>query len=302
MKQIVAAMLKQHARKVLSATIMAVTLGLLIRFLLVHPDYLVAVRRVSLPTVIGIIALNALLTIVLAVVYQFVLFLCGQHIAFREQLLLTAYASLANFLGPLQSGPAIRMVYLKSRHQVNLKSYAVALSIYYGFFALISCAFIAAPHVPFWLSGSGGLLLVVLIFELARWYQKWERRRHQFELHVSLQYLAGLFLATFIQIAIVTSYYAMELHAVGIHASTVQLLSYTGISNLALFASLTPDAIGIRESFLLFSKSIHHFSTAAIVTANILDRAVYLLFLAIMFIIVLAAHGRQRLAMYRVGH
>jgi uncharacterized membrane protein YbhN (UPF0104 family) len=73
------------------------------------------------------------------------------------------------------------------------------------------------------------------------------------------------------------------------------VLSYTGAANLALFVSLTPGAIGFRESFLYFSQSLHHITTAQILSANLIDRAVYVIFLLLLLLVVLIMHVGKRL-------
>jgi uncharacterized membrane protein YbhN (UPF0104 family) len=66
---------------------------------------------------------------------------------------------------------------------------------------------------------------------------------------------------------------------------------------MALFVSLTPGAIGIREAFLTFSQQLHHIDTSTIVAANIIDRAVYLVFLGVLFIFVFSLHARDKLSL-----
>ena len=71
-------------------------------------------------------------------------------------------------------------------------------------------------------------------------------------------------------------------------------------ANFALFVSLTPGAIGIREAFLVFSQDLHHIPNDIIVAANVLDRAVYILFLGLLFIIVLLMHAGSKLQLQKV--
>jgi len=103
--------------------------------------------------------------------------------------------------------------------------------------------------------------------------------------------------ATAIQITAVAAAYAVELHIVGAHASLRQVLAYTGVANLSLFVSLTPGAIGIRESFLLFSTNLHHIARADIIAASLIDRAIYLAFLGLLFILAVGLHAKKRLGM-----
>ncbi|HZL07693.1 MAG TPA: hypothetical protein VFC50_00680, partial [Candidatus Dormibacteraeota bacterium] len=79
------------------------------------------------------------------------------------------------------------------------------------------------------------------------------------------------------------------------HISWGQAMSYSGAANFALFVSLTPDAIGFRETFLVFSHRLHHVSTANILSANVIDRGAYVIFLLLLFVVVLSLHAKDRL-------
>ena len=111
--------------------------------------------------------------------------------------------------------------------------------------------------------------------------------------------LLELFAATICQLLCVTIIYFVELRAVHTGASFQQSLTYGGAANFALFVSLTPGAIGFREAFLTFSEKLHHISTANIVAANIIDRAVFVAFLGILFLIILAMHANTRFGKIR---
>jgi uncharacterized membrane protein YbhN (UPF0104 family) len=102
-------------------------------------------------------------------------------------------------------------------------------------------------------------------------------------------------LATAAQIAAVSLIYFLELRNVAPGTHFSQAIIYTGAANLALFVSLTPGAIGFRESFLLFSQNLHHVSGSTIVAASILDRAVYVLVLAGLAAYIFGSHAARRL-------
>jgi uncharacterized membrane protein YbhN (UPF0104 family) len=79
-----------------------------------------------------------------------------------------------------------------------------------------------------------------------------------------------------------------------------QTLSYAGAANFSLYAALTPGAIGIREAFLVFSQGIHHISSSVIVAANVIDRAVFLLFLGLLFVGVTLLHAKDKLGVKKL--
>ena len=281
--------------------VILLTAILFVRFFTQHPQYITSLRHVSLWAVLSIIGLNALLLIVLAVIYQATLALCGHRLPFKEQLLLTAYSSLANFFGPLQSGPGVRAVYLKSKHHVHLRDYMVATLLYYACFATVSAAFLFGGSRPWWQTLAGCTAVVACSWVVITWFM---RRQAKSAKTTGLQLLPRplitLLLATIVQITIVAAYYSLELRAIGAHASLGHMISYAGAANFGLFVSLTPDAIGIRESFLVITKRLHHLSTAAIITANVLDRAAYVLFLGFLLIIIIAVHAKDSLDINRL--
>jgi uncharacterized membrane protein YbhN (UPF0104 family) len=112
---------------------------------------------------------------------------------------------------------------------------------------------------------------------------------------INLVNLGWLFAATAAQMTVQVVIFYTELRSVDASISFAQALTYTGAANFALFVSLTPGAIGIREAFLVFSQGLHHISSAAIVAANVIDRAVYLMLLGILFILVLSLHAKDKL-------
>jgi len=69
---------------------------------------------------------------------------------------------------------------------------------------------------------------------------------------------------------------------------------YTGAANFALFVSITPGAIGFRESFLLFSQHLHHIDSSTIVAANLIDRSVYIVLLLLLAAGIFGTHAQRR--------
>jgi uncharacterized membrane protein YbhN (UPF0104 family) len=216
--------------------------------------------------------------------------LCKVRLPLHDNLLLNAYTTVINFFGPLQSGPAFRAVYLKKKYQLNLKRYAVATLLYYFFFAIISGTFLLSGLLKWWLVplfvlGACGLL----IFSRSKFFA---RKFDEIDLH-AWYYLAA---ATFLQLSLVAAIYYSELHSLDNHISVSQAIIYTGAANFALFVSITPGAIGFRESFLVFTRHLHHISNSLIVAANILDRAMYFVLLLILIVFLLLTHAKKQLA------
>lgn len=280
----------------LSAFIIVITIAAFTWYLHGHPDYIDKLKQTDGRVVIALIAINFVLINVLAAIYQVTVRIAGKSLDRRENFLLTIYSSIANFFGPLQSGPGVRAVYLKKRHQIRLRDYTFATLIYYALYAVVSALFALVGARPWWqtvlaVAGAAGVSAAVLY-----WFRRRSRRKEkQSYLQLAPRLLATLLLLVTVQISLITVRYYVELQAVHADVSIGQAVSYTGAANFALFVSVTPDGIGIREAFLLFSQRLHGVDTQYIVSASLLDRASYILFLGLLFVVALSLHAKDRL-------
>jgi uncharacterized membrane protein YbhN (UPF0104 family) len=112
---------------------------------------------------------------------------------------------------------------------------------------------------------------------------------------VSIRAVVWIAAATAFQVLTQAVIFFIELRQVDQAVTVAQAFSYTGAANFAVFVSLTPGAIGIREAFLVFSQNIHGISNTIMVAANVIDRAVYLLFLGVLFGLVVGLHAKDKL-------
>lgn len=266
------------------------TIGLFIYYSLKHPELWKQLSSVNIFTILALFGLYILFMGSLILILQSTLVLCRVNMKPKENLLLTSYSAIINFFGPLQSGPGFRAVYLKSKHGLKIKNFIMASLVYYLFFGVISLAF-AAFASAYWRWGF--LLIPGLAVAFYIFYRK-EKNNPEIKSY-SFKNVSRLGLATFIQLIIVSIIYFVELKSVNSHVSLHQAIAYTGIANLALFVSLTPGAIGIREAFLLLSQRIHHLPKTSIIAASLLDRGIYIVFLAVLFIIALSFNFKEKI-------
>ncbi|HET7320229.1 MAG TPA: lysylphosphatidylglycerol synthase domain-containing protein [Candidatus Saccharimonadales bacterium] len=288
-------MVRIHLKQFAAIAILLATVILFTRFFMQHPAYWQQLRQVSPWTILWVILLNVLMLAALVGICTATVSLSGRHIGLRDNFLLTSYSSIINFFGPLQSGPSVRGIYLKARYGVRLRDYTLATLLYLGLFAAFSAFFLLVGTRPWWQT----LIALCLVAGFSKFvYQQFKKRDKQAnESHFALRAepLALLALLAFGQVLITIAWYFIELRAVNQHVSLHQAMSYAGAANFALFVSITPDAIGIREAFLAFTQHIHHVSTANIISANLIDRAAYVIFLAMLFVVVLLTHAKARL-------
>ena len=216
--------------------------------------------------------------------------LCGINLTIRDNVLLNAYTTVINFFGPLQSGPAFRAVYLKKTHKLALKKYAVATLVYYFIFALISGVFLLSGVLKWWFVpitiGVGIVLFALRKSPIIT--------RRIGGININNWYLLAA--ATFLQLSIVATIYYIELHTLSSQITFSQAIIYTGAADFALFVSVTPGAIGFREAFLVFSHRLHHIGGGLIISANILDRIMYLILLIFLTIFIVIVHAKKQLS------
>jgi len=242
------------------------------------------------PALIGLLLLLYLGTMLALTLNAYAtLRLCRLRLGAGETFLITAYTAVINFFGPLQSGPAFRAVYLKKRYNLNLKNYAFASLLYFVFYGLFSSLFLLSGLLKWWLLPL--LILAAVTLVLISRLSVMRARLTSLDLH-GWYYMA---LASLLQVSIIAVIYYSELHSIAPTISFAQAVVYTGAANLALFVSITPGAIGFRESFLVFSKHLHHVSSETIVAANILDRAVYIILLVLLAVFIFGSHARRQL-------
>lgn len=281
-------------KQVIGVIVMAASLIFLVYYWRTHPEIVTQLRSVSPLATAAVIGLYLLMTLVLVGVYDTILALCGRRIPLGEHTLLTMYSSIINFFGPLQSGPGFRTVYLKKKHGVPVSAYLTGTLAYYALYGLISLIFVALALFG-WVAAPLLLLAIIALYLVLRTLAARVGRLRRFAPVLRNPLLARLILLTFVQLLLVVLVYGIELRAVGAQVSVLEILGYAGAGSLALFVSLTPGALGFRESFQYFAQNIHHVDGPAIIAANVLDRAAYIVVLGILFVLALAFHARRTL-------
>lgn len=279
--------------------IVTLTFGLFGYYLATHPDMLQTVTSLR-PWTLLLLTLAYIVTILAnAFILTASLKLIKTSVSMSENIALTGYSSVVNFFGPLQSGPGFRAVYLKQRHGVSLKGFLAVTLLFYGWFALINGLALA---VALLVSASGsavwplllgvvlvaGLLGCLAVLKLPRVAAALRTIRLA-DRNVLLIGLGALILS-----AATAAAYHIELTHVDSSIAPHQSIIYAAAANLALFVSLTPGAIGFRESFLLLSQQLHGIATDTVIAASIIDRAFYVVFLLVLFVVLLLVGARGR--------
>ena len=287
-------MTKRSIRLLASITVLGVTVAAFIFYLHAHPDYVTQLLRTQPKWLILIVSSSLLAVYALNVLYDVLVRMTGKQLKPTENILLTIYSSIANFFGPLQSGPGVRAAYLKSKHKVSLRAYFLVTLLYYATFAIINAFCLLVGTRPWWQAVAASVAATAVSYGIIRFAAS-RRTKEVKLLHITPRLVTALILLTATQVFFIGLRYYFALQAAHANVSIGQAISYTGAANFAVFVSITPDGVGIREAFLLFAQNIHHVSTHSIVAANIIDRATFVLFLGILFLVALGLHAKDRL-------
>jgi uncharacterized membrane protein YbhN (UPF0104 family) len=275
-------------KQALGWLVLIVTVGLFAYYLKTHPNFWQDIKNISL----GIIALLLVLYSGILLTNGFILYwsvqICSKIISKSEATMLNAYSTLVNFFGPLQSGPGFRAIYLKKKHNVGVKAYGVATLLYYGSFGALSLILLGYGISPL-LSAAGLVVFVGMGLFGTNIIAKW---KPQLAHHNPL--IRKIIFITLLQVFINTLIYFTELLVVDSSINYRQAIIYTGAANLALFVSLTPGAIGFREAFLLFSQNLHGIDTNTILSASVIDRTVYFVFLGLIFLVTAVFQAKDK--------
>ena len=297
----------KKARGVLSILVVVATLAIFGWYIATHPEVVDVLVGLNPWIVLQLTIAYTLTIVVNAFVLHWSLAYVNRSTPLLDNALLTGYSSIINFFGPLQSGPGFRAVYLKTRYKIEIKRFLAATAVFYLFFAALNGGVVlvaAAVSFPEWRLPLAAVVVlglallrpfVILVGRTDRGRMILDAIRFD-NRYFWLTGLGALLLSCATAMA-----FGSELAYVADGVSLGQILVYTAVANLSLFVSLTPGAIGFREAFLLFSEKLHGISPDVIAAVSIIDRAFYVLFLLVMFLILVAVNSRKKLSIFTVA-
>ncbi|HVA11121.1 MAG TPA: lysylphosphatidylglycerol synthase domain-containing protein [Candidatus Dormibacteraeota bacterium] len=288
--------MKKNLRIALGILIVLLTIAEVAYYLSKHTYLLRQLAHLSPAIIVWILLLYGVMLGALVLIMQASLRICRVAMGARDNLLLNMYSLFINFFLIGQAGPGLRAAYLKKYYGLKVRKYLFVTLIYYACYSIVAALLmLAGSSAPWFWSVLAAVALGGISFGAVFLYMR-RSKMDSDGLSLNTNTLSYLMLATVFQAIIQISIYFMELHSVNSHVTLKQTMAYTGVANFALFVGLTPGAIGIRESFLVFSQRLHHISSANIVSANIIDRSVYLLFLGILFVAIASLHVKRKLS------
>ncbi|HET9174533.1 MAG TPA: lysylphosphatidylglycerol synthase domain-containing protein [Candidatus Saccharimonadales bacterium] len=286
----VTSLIKRYQRFI-AVSVLVVTALLIARFVFLHRNYFSELLRINPYIILLLIFMYSIMLVVWTLQYDLLIRLCGKRIPKSENFLLTCYSSVINFFGPLQSGPGVRAVYLKNIHQIRMRDYFKVTLWYYGLFALISGVFLVFGNRNIWLMI---FVLVITIGIATIVHHRFATKSFPYHKSRSTLFFILLAFAVLAQVWLTSIIYFTELHVTNHAIHYSQAVSYTGAGNFAMFVSLTPGAIGFREAFLIASTHIHKIAITNIIAASVIDRGIYCVLLAGVFLVTFVFKTQQR--------
>jgi uncharacterized membrane protein YbhN (UPF0104 family) len=258
-----------------------------------HHNLITKLANTSPTVIISLLLLYGVWFLSMCAVVWISLRICRKSLDIKEGIMLNGYSTLFNFFIPGQGGIALRGAYLKKVKNLSVRKFIFVTLIYYMFYAVISAVLLLINNRPWWQT-LGALVVVILLSSSIIYLFRRKSESVAKGLKLTSTNVSILFLITLIQSFVQVAIYAVELHSTNSHISLGQAVTYTGAANFSLFVALTPGAIGIRESFLIFSRHLSHISIANIVSASLIDRAVFIVFLGILFVMTIGFHARYK--------
>jgi len=278
---------------ILSLVIIIITLVLFVNYAFSHPEIFEPLLQIN-PIVILVLLFGFLVIVCInAFVLHHSIKLINKSIPIKDNLLITAYSSIVNFFGPLQSGPGFRAIYLKSKYGIKLKDFLIGTIIFYVFFGLFNAGVIFLAfslHYQQSVAFFATFIFLVVTFIILKIINK--NRRFLYVNNMSFWMIT----LSSVLISLLTSLlYYIELLQTGASISLDQAIVYGSTANMSLFVAVTPGAIGIREGFLILSQQLHGIESSSIIAANVIDRSLYVIFLMIVFVIIIVTKSGKYL-------
>lgn len=239
-----------------------------------------------------------------------------------EAFVVAVLTAIGNFFGPLFGGLGIRAVYLKKYHALPYSKFSSTLIGYYLMMFLFNSLLAVAgilllprgDHTTFLLLIFGGWALLFLLLMFAKlpkrerlagleknkfaakiiktlydiedgWRAMVSKRKLVFQMLV----LAAVNLATLYFVNYV------EFTALHIQVSAASMMLYTAIVQASLLISLTPGAVGLRETILIVIGGTLGLTNEQIVQVAILDRGIYFIMLGVLFLMMRHSVFRRKM-------
>jgi uncharacterized membrane protein YbhN (UPF0104 family) len=222
------------------------------------------------------------------------------------------FSTIGNYFTPFRGGLGFRAVYLKKKFDFPYSRFLSTLSGNYIIVLFVHS--LVALMSLIWIHAAKGLyslslyIFLSVLFAFCLFLNLVRVKTTRLEIHSEFKLfnnlLAGLkqavdgwneilsrrslvlklFLIIFIGFVSVFLKSFIEFRYIASQTSVPSLLLYSALTNLSMFISITPAAIGIRESIFLLFQNLMNLSTADILNIAVIDRGVMFLTLLLVYL------------------
>jgi len=235
----------------------------------------------------------------------------GIRLGFSEYFSISVLTSFGNVFLPMKGGAGFKAVYLKSKYNYDYSYFIAGLAgNYLVCFNVTALTALAGMALYWWGTGYFNMPAAAVFIAIAvasfwvifypprafDWIPlRWAREQANQVLfgwntvRKSGKTVAHLFILAATNMCISSVMCWLEFAAFGMKDAQgapigiAQSAVFSTIGSLAVFVWLTPAALGVKESLLMFCSDILGISPAQALTASLLDRTVNFLLLALLF-------------------
>lgn len=235
----------------------------------------------------------------------------GISLGFFEYFSISVLTSFGNVFLPMKGGAGFRAVYLKSKYNYDYSYFVAGLAGNYLVCFNVTALTALAGMTLYWaetgyfnIPAAAVFLTIAIgtfwtIFSPPRAFDwipvRWAREQANHVLsgwntvRKSKRTVTHLFMLVIINVFISSMMCWLEFLAFGMKDARGETIGiaqsavFSAVGSLAVFVGLTPAALGIRESLLMFSSEILGITPAQALAASLLDRTVSFLVLSLLF-------------------
>lgn len=297
-------------RKVAPLIVLLVFISLIMAYIWVHRSDFESLKNISIYYVLLIacfwlFAITAQGMVLRALTVDF-----GIDLSFREYFAISVMTNFGNIFLPMRGGAGFRAVYLKSKYNFDYSYFVSTLAGNYLIsFNIASQIGLAGMAVLFLQKGAFNPLIAIIflvILLLTSWAIffppatvgfipiKWlsirlnhvlsgwhtMRRSTKTVLRLSILTLVYIILGTVITWLEFSAFQMKD--GAGDPIGFLQSLIFSSIGSLSLLVSITPAALGIRETLLMFSSQFLEISPSQALAVSLLDRTVSFVVIALL--------------------
>jgi uncharacterized protein (TIRG00374 family) len=301
--------------KLIGKGLTAIVIGLFVYYFFNNIDSFRDLQKVALWPLIGIFAFKMLGILNAGQYLKANLLIFNKNISLRESFYVSLLSAIGNYFGPYLGGAGIRAVYLKKKFQLSYADFISTVSgIYLINFRIYSVAGVIALVLIHIFTGEYSLLFYLIfgvwaaialflsklkIPGLGKRKLNWRGKITSFVLGKAKQIVNGwrqlrnneeiywkLHRISFINFLISFCVISLQFIAIGVEVSVPATVLYVAITNLSLYLSITPGAIGIREALFIFCGALLGLTTPQILQLAIVSRGMTFITMLIAFITV----------------